>query len=154
MQTTLIYCYSSSSQDLSDKLNRDLLAVTQWLNDHKLTLNLEKTKCMLVGSNRKLESKMALTVSIFDHNVNNVNSFKYLGIFISSDFTWTKHVEYIAGKINQRLGLLNRIKHLLPFSSHLLFYNSLVMPLFDYADLVWGDKYNVTLSDQFASLAE
>ena len=44
---------------------------------------------MLVGSNRKLESKMALTVSIFDHNVNNVNSFKYLGIFMSSDFTWT-----------------------------------------------------------------
>ena len=85
------------------------------------TLNLEKSKCMLVGSNRKLESKMALTVSIFDHNVNNVNSFKYLGIFISSDFTWTNHVEYIAGKINQRLGLLNRIKHLLPFSAKSLF---------------------------------
>ena len=92
-----------------------------------------------------MESKVALTVSVFDHNVNNVNSFKYLGIFISSDFTWTKHVEYIAGKINQRLGLLNRIKHLLPFSARLLFYNSLVMPLFDYADLVWGDKHNVTL---------
>ena len=86
-----------------------------------ITLNLEKSKCMLVGSNRKLESKMALTVSIFDHNVNNVNSFKYLGIFISSDFTWTNHVECIAGKINQRLGLLNRIKHLLPFSAKSLF---------------------------------
>ena len=107
---TVIYCYGSSSQELSEKLNRDLLAITKWLNDHKLTLNLEKTKCMLVGSNRKLERKMALTVSIFDSNVNNVNSFKYLGIFISSDFTWTNHVEYIAGKINQRLGLLHRIK--------------------------------------------
>ena len=82
---TVIYCYGSSSQELSDELNRDLFAVAKWLNDH----NLEKTKCMLVGSNRKLESKMALTVSIFDHNVNNVNSFKYLGIFMSSDFTWT-----------------------------------------------------------------
>ena len=84
---TVIYCYGSSSQELSDKLNRDLLAVAKWLNDHKLTLNLEKTKCMLVGSNRKLESKMALTVSIFDHNVNNINSFKYLEILISSDFS-------------------------------------------------------------------
>ena len=27
----------------------------------------------------------------------------------------------------------------------LLFYNSLVMPLFDYADLVWGDKHNLNL---------
>ena len=98
---------------------------------------------------RRLESKMALTVSIFDHNVNNVSSFKYLGIFISPDFTLTNHVEYIAGKINQRLGLLNRIKHLLPFSARLLFYNSLVMPLFDYADLVWGDKHNVTVFCRF-----
>ena len=66
--------------------------MAKWLNDHKLTLNIEKTKCMLVGSNRKLESKVDLTVSIFDNIVNNVNSFKYLGIFISSDFTWTNHV--------------------------------------------------------------
>ena len=136
---TVIYFYSSSSQELSDNLDRDLLAVAKWLNNHKLTLNLEKTKCMLVGSNS------IVIVLIFDHNVNNVNSFKYLGIVRSSDFTWTNHVEYIAGKTNQRLGLLNRIKHLLPFSALLLFYNSLVEPLFDSADLVWGDKHNVTL---------
>ena len=89
----------------------------------KLTLDLEKNKCMLIGNDRKLESKVALTVSIFDHNVNNVNSFKCLGIFISSDFTWKNHVEQgIAGKIDQtRIGLLNRIKHLLHFSASLLF---------------------------------
>ena len=90
---------------------------------------------MLIGSDRNLESKVVLKVSIFDHKVNNVNSFKYLGIFTSTDFTWTNNVEYIAGKIIERLGLLNRIKHSLPFSAHLLFYNSLVMPLFDCADL-------------------
>ena len=94
---------------------------------------------------RKPESKVALTVSIFDHCVNSVTCFKYLGILILSDFTWTNHVEYMAGKINQRLGLLRRIKHLLPFRARILFYKSLVMPLFEYADLVWGDKHNVTL---------
>lgn len=118
---TVIYCYGSSSQELSEKLNQDLLTVAKWLNEHKLTLNLKKPKCMIIGSNRKLESKVALTVSILDYNVENVCSFKYLGIFISADFTWTKHVEYIASKVNQRLGLLKRIKHLLPFKSRLLF---------------------------------
>ena len=142
---TVIYYYGSSSQELTDKLNQDLLAVAKWLNEHKLTVNLDKTKCMLIGSNRKLESKVALTVSIFYHYVNDVTCFKYLGILISSDFTWTNHVEYMAGKINQRLGLLRRIKHLLPFRARILFYKSLVMPLFEYADLVWGDKHNVTL---------
>ena len=71
---TVIYFYSSSSQELSDNLDRDLLAIAKWLNNHKLTLNLEKTKCILVGSNMKLERKMAVIVSIFDHNVNNVNT--------------------------------------------------------------------------------
>ena len=59
---TVIYCYGSSSQELSEKLNHDLLSVAKWLNVHKLTLNLKKTKCMLIGSNRKLESKVTLTL--------------------------------------------------------------------------------------------
>ena len=137
---TGIYCYGSSSQELSDKLNRDLFvrsaAVAKWLNDHKLTLNLEKTKCMLIGINGKLESKVALTVSIFEHTVNNNNSFENRGIFILLILHGQIMLNtYIAGQINQRLGLLKRIK---PFSTRLLFCNSLVIPLFDYADLVWG----------------
>ena len=101
---------------------------------------------MLIGSNRKRESKVDMTVSILDHSISNVRSFKYLRIHISSDFTWTDHIEHLTGKINQRLGLLKRIKpDLLPFRARLLFYKSLVMPLFEYADLVWGDKHNITL---------
>ena len=141
----VIYCYGSSSQEWIDKLNQDLLVLAKWLNEHKVTLNLDKTKCMLIGSNRKLESKVALTVSIFYHCVNDATCFKYLGILISSDFTWTNHVEYMAGKINQRLGLLRWITHLVLFRACILFYKSLVMPLFEYADLVWGDKRNVSL---------
>ena len=72
--------------------------------------------------------------------------------FIPSDFTWINHVEYIAGKIDQRLCLLNRIKHLLPFIARLLFYNNLVMPIFDSADLVWGDKNNVNLMSRLQVL--
>ena len=54
--------------------------MAKWLHDHKLTLNLDKTKCMLIGSNRKRESKVDLTVSILDHSICNVRSFKYLSL--------------------------------------------------------------------------
>ena len=53
--------------------------------------------------------------------------------------TQSDHAEYVISKVNQRLGLLRRVKHLLPFTARLLFYNSLVLPIFDYGDLVWGD---------------
>ncbi|XP_078352388.1 uncharacterized protein LOC144637110 [Oculina patagonica] len=74
------------------------------------------------------------------------------GIKLASDFTWSDHVEHVISKVNQRLGLLRRIKHLLPFTARLLFYNSLVLPIFDYADLVWGDKNNVELMNDLQVL--
>ena len=99
----MIYCYGTSSLELSEKLNKDPLTVAKWLNEHKLTLNLDKTKCILIGSNRKLETKVPLTISTLDYKVDNVSSFKYLGIFISSDFNWTHQVEHIVKKVKQRL---------------------------------------------------
>ena len=58
---------------------------------------------------------------------------EYIGLFL-----------VFLAKVNKRLGLLKRIKHLLPRHARVLYYNSLVQPLFDYGDLVWGDN-NCTL---------
>ena len=44
----------------------------------------------------------------------------------------------LSSKINQRLGMLKRIRYLLPLKTCITLYNSLVGPLFDYADIVWG----------------
>ena len=87
-----------------------------------------------IGINRKLESKVALTVSIFDHNVNNVNSFKYLGIFILSDFTWTNHVEYITGKINQECFLI-----VLSLSVHAFFLIIVLSSLYLIMQTLFGE---------------
>ena len=83
----------------------------------------------------------SLSLSIFDCDLDSVNKFKYLGIMLASDFTWSDHVEYVISKVNQRLGLLRRIKHLLPFTARLLLgYYSITFLFFqvlvDYGDLV------------------
>ena len=45
-----LYCYDSNPAGLECPLNDDLHAVVNWLNDKKLTLNVDKTKAMLIGS--------------------------------------------------------------------------------------------------------
>ena len=121
-------------------MNADLYNVELWLNANRLTLNLSKTKSILIGSNKKLINIFLLSLSIFDCELDSVYRFKYLGVMLASDFTWSDYVEYVISKVNQRLGLLSSIKHLLPLNARKLFYNSLVLPVFDYADLVWGEK--------------
>ena len=77
--------------------------------------------------------------------IENVEHFSYLGVTLSTTATWNEHVTILTSKVNKRLRLLKRIRHLLPHSARLLSYNCLVLPLFDYGDLVWGDKDNIVL---------
>ena len=59
--------------------------------------------------------------------------------------TPTISVPYLI-KVNQRLGIRRRIKHLLPIHSRELYVKSTILPLLDYCDIVWGDKHNKTLT--------
>ena len=66
-------------------------------------------------------------------------------VIINETLTWSDYVDYISTKVNQRLGILRRIKHLLPIQTRELYIKSMILPLFNYSDVVWGDKHNKTL---------
>ena len=50
-------------------------------------------------------------------------------------------------KINQRIGLIRTIRNLLPLQA-----NALILPLFDYGDVIWGDKNNDTIMSELQIL--
>ena len=98
----------------------------------------------MFGSSRKLKNT-EISIKINQSALEKVDSYKYLGVTVNQRMNWTDHIDSIISKVSQRLGLVRRVKHLLPMSARLTLYNSLIMPLFDYADIVWGDKNNVQL---------
>ena len=127
---TVLCHFSSSATDMESKLNSDLHRLSIWLEKMKLTLNLDKTRFMIMGSDRKLDKFSHVVLNVMNKKIKQQNHMKYLGMSISTYMTWSEHIEIISSKINQRLGLLVRIKHLLPRQAHLLYYNSLVLPIF------------------------
>ena len=149
---TVLYCFSDNPIDLEEQLNADLRTVCDWLRDNKLTLNIKKTKAVVIGSNRKLSNTSSVTVHVDGNTTENVEHFSYLGVTLSTTMTWNEHVTNLSSKVNKRLGLLKRIIHLLPHNPRLLFYNCLVLPLFDCGDLVWGDKDNIVLMESLQIL--
>ena len=64
------------------------------------------------------------------------------------NLTWSDHVDLICSKFSKRLGMIKRIKHLLPKKSREIIFNTIVLPVFDYADVVWGDRFNCTLMNR------
>jgi hypothetical protein len=109
------------SMILKEIFNEDLLKLAIWLNENKLTLNLNKTRSMIIDSGRKLCNISSMTVSVNNTEISNASNFNYLGVTITANFTWSEHIDRISAKVNQRLGLLRRIKHLLPFNARILF---------------------------------
>ena len=75
------------------------------LSDNHLTINIEKTKCMTVS---RLRSTIPLQVEVNGHQIEEVVTFKYLDVWISSDLSWTKHIEITCSKARRVLGYMYR----------------------------------------------
>ena len=84
--------------------------------------------------------------------IENAESFNYLGVIVKQNMCWADHVDSLCTKVAQRIGTINRVRKLLPLNARLTLYNSLVSPLFSYADFVWGDKNNAYLMSQLRVL--
>ena len=75
-------------------------------------------------------------------SIERTQSFKYLGVTPTQSMSWGDHADAISMKINQRIGLIKRIRNLLPLQARDAFHIALILPLFDYRDVIWGDKNN------------
>ena len=61
------------------------------------------------------------------------------------NMTWNEQIDSLITKLNQKSGLLKRVKPQLPLEARITLYNTLISPLFDYADVIWGHNGNTIL---------
>ena len=54
-------------------LNEDLASVAEWLNDHKLTLNVVKSKFMIIGNSQRLKALGKFSLQICDAFLDKAN---------------------------------------------------------------------------------
>ena len=79
-----------------------------WCEQNHQQLNSTKTKELVVDLRR---SKTPMTpVSIQGHNVDIVEHYKYLGVFIDNKLDWTKNTEVLYKKGQSRLYFLRRLR--------------------------------------------
>ena len=146
------YCHDNSSTNIQSKLNADLAAITSWLRDNKLTLNVIKSKFMIIGSRAKLNQFSDIALVANNDRLEKVTKFKYLGVTINQHLSWHDHIEQLQRQVAKRLGVLKRIKHLLPVYARKIYVTTMVIPILEYASIVWGDKNNKVLMDSIQVL--
>lgn len=119
------------------ELQRDISNIASWVSANHLTLNTSKCKFMLVSHKRSRTPSPSLTLQ--DSILEQVDSFKYLGLIITNDLSWHTHISTICKKARKLLGTVYRKYYQFSNSRKLLLlYLTLIRPHLEYASPVWS----------------
>ena len=80
--------------------------ISSWVDHNKLSLNPAKCKTMLLSRKRNLSHPPQHLLN--EAPLEQVEAFKYLGVLISSDLSWSRHIDSICAKGKRLIGLLYR----------------------------------------------
>ena len=120
--------FSDSVQNKSTEsvINEELLKIVEWLNINKLSLNKRKSNYMTFQMPNN--TKLTLSLKINNIDIEKVEEFNYLGLTIDTNLNWKKHIKQISNKCSKTIGILNRLKHMLPLEIKIMLYNALLLP--------------------------
>ena len=81
-----------------------------------------------------------LTIKIHDTDLEQVNVFKLLGVYIDNNLSFKDHCDHIEKTLSPKAGLLSRLSHIFPATilNYMYIYNTTIQPHLDYALSVWG----------------
>ncbi|KAI3369594.1 hypothetical protein L3Q82_024480, partial [Scortum barcoo] len=107
-----------------------------WCRQNNLCINVKKTKEMIVDFRRGRHLPSPLYIG--GTAVEVVSSFRYLGVHISDDLTWSKNTSCLIRKAHQRLYFLRRLRRAGLGSSVLTsFYRCVVESVLSSCIIVW-----------------
>ena len=135
----LLYRPVSSDSDFVS-LQRDINMIQTWASSNFMTFN--ESKCKVMHISRKRSPLSPCTSIMLNGSIlETVTMYKYLGLLISSDLSWSNHIQSVCSKARKIVGLIYRKYYRFSDTATLLqLYRSLVRPHLDYAAPVW-DPY-------------
>lgn len=106
--------------------------LTLTVNQSHLVLNVQKTKEIILDFRRSLHSHEPIT--IHRHPIEQVPEYKYLGTIIDNKLNWNSNSQVLAGKANQRLYFLRKLREFRVDNTILvLFYQSLLQSILTFS---------------------
>lgn len=150
-----IYCGAEvgSLKDTVGMVNSDLQNVYRWASANGLSLNPQKSKCLILRG-RTWKCHFDLNIVLNDEKIEIVEKVKNLGIIFNSTLTWSDHVNSIAGTIYSKLRALWSTQCFTPQHIRLLLAKTYLMPsllygceLFYSCDSVSRQRLNVLFNN-------
>ena len=138
--------YADNTVLLSNGENQDEAVLTNqlsfdryidWAENNCLSINVRKTKQMILCPRSKNRTIDDLLVIRKDQDiVCNTSYYTYLGVDVDQNLCFENFLKSIIQKVNYKLYLFSKIRYVLTHSAAVLVYKQMVLPFFDYMDIL------------------
>jgi len=132
---TNIFIEADSLDDLVECSKKFISLLNEWFKANKLSLNLDKTHCIIFGNCKQKES---FNLSLNDINIKRVSNTRYLGLQLHEKLKWNETVTSILNQSNKYKFIFNKLRNFLTKQKLILLYNSIVLPKVTYGIEIYG----------------
>ena len=137
-----------SMHEIEQQLAELIPALTKWVGSNGLKLNLKKTSYMIF-SKRKIDNVGDIYIS--NTKIERKSECRFLGVIIDDKLCWAKHINAVKAKMSRYVGIMYRIKSLLPVKARLQIFHSFVQSHLNFCPLVWGFAAKNHIESLFSS---
>jgi len=128
----MIYMAIKNDED-AKTLQNDLNLLCEW--ERKWMMEFHPDKCEILSITRK-KHPITYPYQLNGQHLKHCDYAKYLGINISKDMHWTRHIDTITAKANSKLGFVKRKININNTVVKAQAYKSLVRPVLEYSQAV------------------
>ena len=130
-----IWKYVKEPLSAIDDLNDDLRKIQNYSDKWFMTLNPEKSEVLTISA--KKEKLVYGNLQLNNINLKEVSTHRHLGLTLSSDMSWTSHVDIICKSAGSRLNLLRKLSFKLNRKALEILYFAYVRPILEYASPIF-----------------
>ena len=142
---SVIHAAEVSPEEAMGNLQPSLNRFTRWCRANKLSLNATKTKLMMFGTRYKIKKAKEVNILVEGVTLQIVQTYKYLGITLDSTLTFNYHVRTVTNMISYKANLLAKVRKFLHEEVAIKIYKSMILPYFDYGDVIYGSASQESL---------
>ena len=142
---TIAYLVIGDTADAA-RLQQDLDRLAHWEDTWQMQFHPEKCQVLRVTKKTKA-NVISASYTLHGHTLEVVNHVKYLGVTLSGDLKWDKHVSNVVNKANSILAVLKRNVRVPSQAVKSAAYTALVRPHLEYCSSVW-DPHTKKLKDK------
>ena len=142
---TVLFSYNSDWMKAQIDLQNMLDGFVEWSKKNELTINSQKTKFMVFGSRSKVKRARNAKLSINNVQIQLVPSFKYLGFTLDPVLSFSNHTSSLLSIISHKAYILGKIRRFISQYSAVRIYKAMILPYFDYADIVYDKARQMDL---------